>query len=53
MKRSKLRIFKKKQVDGIHQGQELDGLLGHEFERGLHEKESVGSTARKRKKRKN
>ncbi|MHA1191200.1 MAG: hypothetical protein ACTSP9_02745 [Promethearchaeota archaeon] len=47
MKRSKLRIFKKKQVDGIRQGQESDELLGYEFERGLHE------TSRKRKKRRN
>ena len=53
-KRSKLkRIFKKNKVlvDGIRQGQELDELVGHQFERGLHEnnetekgeKESIGS----------
>jgi len=37
-KKSKLRIFKKKKVEGIHQGQETDEVLGYRFERGLHKK---------------
>ncbi len=53
-KRSKLRIFKKKKVipDGIRQGQELDAVLGHQFERGLHENNEI-KKRKKRKKRQN
>ncbi len=48
-KRSKFkRIFKKNKakVDGIREGQELDALLGHQIERGLHD------TKKRKKKRK-
>ena len=31
------KIFKKNKVEGVRQGQELDGLLGHRLERGVHE----------------
>jgi len=40
-KKSKLRIFKKKKVEGIHQGQETDEVLGYRFERGLHNKNRI------------
>ena len=63
MKSEVRRIFKKKKVEGIRQGQESDELLGYRLERGLHEnsevkkveKESISSkkiSSPRRKKRK-
>jgi len=45
-KKSKLRIFKKKKVEGIRQGQESDELLGYRFERGVHNKKRKGKKKR-------
>jgi len=46
-KKSKLkRIFKKKKVEGVRQGQELDEVLGYQLERGLHEKKRKGKKKR-------
>ena len=45
-KSKKKRFFKKKKVEGVRQGQESDALLGHRFERGLHEKKRKGKKKR-------
>ena len=37
MKYKVKKFFKKNKVEGVRQGQELDALLGHQTERGLHD----------------
>ena len=45
-KSKKKRFLKKKKVEGVRQGQESDALLGHQFERGVHNKKRKGKKKR-------
>jgi len=52
MKSKVKRIFKKKKVEGIRQGQESDELLGYQLERDLHENSQKITPSRRKKRKK-